>query len=523
VNSAAASPAVSSDPESKTFHSTTANRTHSLARQAPISKLVAAPFLFVVAGLAALCASAASELSATIAWSCAGLVLYLLGLVSLVTIKTKSWGLLELKLGSWFIFYAAFAYGIGTLTIIPPQKASFAVADKTSVPLALALLAVGFTVFALGYVLGRARILQAPFRWGWGISTRSMSARVVGTSALYLLFAFGLAADFLTILLLGSYGYLGNSTTPDLGAWYSQPLIIVSAMKGVALFGLAYNVFVQQNARFLTALLPVLAVSLALGLLSGTKEAFITTILSVAVPYLMGRKKLPVLPIVGVALIYVLVVAPIVTSFRQDTITSGGRLDVGTALTVGVERIFSTDGYLANQRETEDSTSALTRFRLIDSLVLIKDQTPSDVPFRSLQEVLAAPIIGVVPRLLWPDKPVRLSANEFYQTYFGGTTMSSSAITLEGSLYLYGGVLPLLVGMLLVGVALRVLDDVVTARSSAIGALLFTILVPVVIKQELDVATLLAGTIILALTWFVGASLMSRSRDRNPDLGGRQA
>ena len=73
-------------------------------------------------------------------------------------------------------------------------------------------------------------------------------------------------------------------------------------------------------------------------------------------------------------------------------------------------------------------------------MIIIIDKTPSPHPFRDVSELGAAPFTAAVPRALWPSKPLRLSGLDFYRTYYEGEGVSSSAITAQGSLYLYGGV-----------------------------------------------------------------------------------
>ncbi|TFD17785.1 hypothetical protein [Cryobacterium sp. TMT2-23] len=469
---------------------------------------------FVVFAVALGLAAAATELSVTIVCGSVALASYLSGLLALLFSRDKYFGLFEMKLGAWFLAYAILAFGLATMTITQPQLGAGAMVDKTKVPLSLVLIGLTFTTWALGYLLGQAKLLQQPVRWGQSLLSARLSAELRKPWAIVLVFGVGIAADVVTVLSTGQYGYLGDGpqVSVDSAVWYAQPLVIASSMKFVALFGLSSRVFILRKDRFTSFLLPLLAVTVGLGLLAGAKENFVIALVSVGVPYLLSGARWRMASIIGMLLVFLFVVTPIVTAFRQDVRNSSGALDVQSAIALGVDKIFSSGSYLSEGTGSAGARSTVERIRLIDNLALIIGRTPSEIPYRTLDEVVAAPVAGLVPRLLWANKPVRLSGNEFYRTYYGGVSESSSAITLQGSLYLYGGAWILIVGMLLVGLLQRMLDDVLNARNSLIGALFFTMLFTTVVKQEMDISGFLAVLVPLTISWVLGAILLFKRR-----------
>ena len=483
----------------------------SLAPARPLRLLLPLAFI-VVTAICVFQGSLAIERPGAIGWDALALSAWLTTLFLLLFSRAKYFGIFEMRLGSWFIAYAVLAFGLATITLTQPQTGSAAAVDPSKIPIALLLIGISFAFWALGYVLGSAHILQRPFRWGASVLTSRLSREVRSPIWLIVVFGAGIAADLLVIILEGRYGYLGDASvvTIDSVSWYTQPLAIVSSMKDVALFGLSVRVYVTRQDSAIKFLLPTLAISLLLGLLSGTKEAFITTLLSAGIPYFLGRSRRRLLAIVLAVIVFVFVVAPTISELRQEVRGGGGSLSIGSALSIGLEQILSPPPTFGVSDGSTNAIGAIERIRLVDNVAIIVDKTPGEIPYRSPGELVSAAFTGFVPRAIWPDKPVRISGLDFYRTYYGGTANSSSAITLEGSLYMYGGEWILFIGMLAVGIAIRALDDVLVARYSLSGALFFVILAPIIVKQELDVAGFLAGVITFVITWFLGVHLIFR-------------
>jgi len=445
-----------------------------------------------------------------------GAFVYVLGLFLLVFAREKTLGLLELRLGAWFVAYGSLVFGLATVSITTRQLGSGAIVDKASIPAALILVAFAFTAWAAGYSAGGASLVRHLGERAFGLVADRRSDVVRGPLFLVGVFALGVAADVVTAVFLGRYGYLGNATVDavDSSAWYIQPLLVLSNLKSAALFGLAMRVFVTKKDTWWSALLPVAVIAVALSLITGLKESFVTMALAVGVPLLLSGGRRSIMWIIVTALGFVLVVSPIVDGIRQDVTDGRGRLTVGQSLEVAAEGVAS-GRYVFQPVVTDGSATTLERLRLIDNLALIMDKTPSDIPYRSLDEVVTAPVTGLIPRLLWPDKPVRLSGYNFYVEYYEGGGSSSSAITLPGSLYLYGGAGVVVLGMVMVGLALRVVDDAARAAMRPAGALLFLLVFNVVVKQEVDAATFLAGLPVLLLSWIVASVCVLEPRHRS--------
>jgi hypothetical protein len=143
-------------------------------------------------------------------------------------------------------------------------------------------------------------------------------------------------------------------------------------------------------------------------------------------------------------------------------------------------------------------------------------RTPDEVKFLSPVQLVEAPIVILVPRAVWPGKPILDTGYDFSQTYYDlpASAYTSSAITPVGDLYQHGGWIPVIVGMFLLGCGVRLLDDVMDVRGNPHSIFLFLLLFPTLVKQENDWIGMLAGTPGTLLVWLLAVYLTFRKRER---------
>ena len=84
---------------------------------------------------------------------------------------------------------------------------------------------------------------------------------------------------------------------------------------------------------------------------------------------------------------------------------------------------------------------------------IILHTTPARIPYWGIDRLLAIPAY-LVPRVLWPSKPILSWGVDFNIRYLGAppTTHSSAALTLFGGLYLSAGWPAVFVGMMILGI-----------------------------------------------------------------------
>ena len=122
-------------------------------------------------------------------------------------------------------------------------------------------------------------------------------------------------------------------------------------------------------------------------------------------------------------------------------------------------------------------------------------RTPSEIPYANPADLLVAPVADLIPRILWPGKPILTPGYQISQEYFHlpATVYTSSDVTPEGDLFRHGGWFPLIVGMFLLGCVIRIIDEVADLRRGVHGAFLIILLFPGYRAGRSDCATLLAG------------------------------
>ena len=154
----------------------------------------------------------------------------------------------------------------------------------------------------------------------------------------------------------------------------------------------------------------------------------------------------------------------------------------------------------------------LTRIREIDNPAIIMQRTPAEIGFVSPIQLVTAPIAALVPRAVWPGKPILDSGYEFSQTYYElpTTVYTSSAITPVGDLYRHGGWIPVIAGMFLLGCGVRLLDDVMDVGGNPHSIFLFILLFPSLVNQEDDWVGMLAGIPGTILIWLFAVYLTFR-------------
>ena len=202
-------------------------------------------------------------------------------------------------------------------------------------------------------------------------------------------------------------------------------------------------------------------------------------------------------------MLFILVLVPFNSAYRS-TVRGAATLSAGQAGHAApqiVEQLVKDDLSLAELSQSAEFIAL--RIRTIDSPAIIMQRTPSEIPFSNPAELIASPVADMIPRALWPGKPILDEGYVVGQEYFDlpPQIYTSTAVTPEGDLYRHGGWLTLLVGMFLFGCLLRVIDEIADLRRGAHGALLLVLLLPDIVQSAVDVSTLLAGIPTILLLW----------------------
>jgi hypothetical protein len=130
--------------------------------------------------------------------------------------------------------------------------------------------------------------------------------------------------------------------------------------------------------------------------------------------------------------------------------------------------------------------------------------------------MFTGPVSVFIPRVLWPGKPIIASGYYFGQEYLGvsSTEYTSAAITPLGSLYRYGGWVPLIAGMLFLGFLFRMLDDIIDVRGNPHTVFIPLLTFQALVTAEQDWATTLVAMVLFVPVWVLTVVLAFRPRRR---------
>jgi hypothetical protein len=257
----------------------------------------------------------------------------------------------------------------------------------------------------------------------------------------------------------------------------------------------------DRSGGALLALATLFAAEVTYGALAGGKGIFVTAVLAIAIPFTTARRQVPKGLLAGSAVVFLGVVIPFSHAYRDIVHTPGNSLTPGQAASAA-PGIFHQAVILSPSVIPSSLDYLALRVQEIDGPAIIVQRTPSQIPYSSPAQLVAAPLVDLIPRALWPGKPVLDAGNEFSQQYYGLGPGTYSSITPVGDLYRHGGWTPVVVGMLLLGCGIRGLDEVLDARNPH-AAFLVLLIFPVLAEPERDWITMLAVMPSLILTWLL--------------------
>ena len=485
--------------------------------------IAALTFLSAASLLLAWTLDASDRPTTAVVWGGLALALFTLGLLCLVggALPHHDLGLGRWKIGSLMLLWYVLAYGVATVTWSKPQTG---VATEISVPSvlrALWLVAVSLTAWTTGYLIPPGMPARRFASRAMRALGRRFGDQVRGPAAPWILYAIGIAAGLGNTATTGVFGYVGNASSAVTSASsFGGVLGTLSLCAPLGVAAAAMRVFIEHRRYAWITLILLFSAQVAFGAIAGFKGTFIIAVLAVAIPLRVSRRRLPKIPLILGALVFLLVVIPFNGTYRSVVRQGSVALTPGQAVATAPEILRQTvTGNSAAFVLSNSTTYMMQRIREIDSVAIIVQRTPQQISFRSPKQLIEGPLAGIVPRLLWPGKPLNLTGYEFGQKYFGepSTVYTSTPDTFVGGLYLYGGWLPMLAGMFLLGCVVRLLDDQLDVRTNRHGIFLVLLLFPQLVTGEADCGTILSSIPATAFVWLL-AIVVTFGRGSGNDL-----
>jgi hypothetical protein len=477
----------------------------------PSARLLIAGLLLVsvAAGLALMAMSAVSAPD-QIRWAAVALAALCAGLVPLMAAASgcAGLGLSTWRIGPWSLVWGGLAFGVATIgwlssqTVYGPSGAIL----PASILRALWMLAVALVMLTAGYSAGPYRLAASRARRARERLSMRFTDQVRGPHVPWVLAGVGLAAQLGYALLTGHFGYVGNvAASVSTASGYAQYLVVAGECVPLAVVAAAVRAYQTRTPGARLTLLALFATAIAAGAVAGGKESFVVAILAVVVPHSVVRGRVPAGAIAVAVLAFLLVVIPFNQAYRSSA---------RGAVTLSTSQAVSAAPAIASQVVRSDVSAAVLgesasylseRIRTIDTPAMVMQRTPSEIPYASPAQLLTAPVVDLIPRILWPGKPVLTPGYQVSQEYFQlpASIYTSSDVTPEADLFRHGGWFPLIAGMFLLGCGMRILDESADLRRGVHGALLIILLFPDIVQAGSDCATLLAGLPGMILLWVV--------------------
>jgi hypothetical protein len=426
-------------------------------------------------------------------------------------------GIARWKFGPWILLWCGGAFGVATTTWSHPQNGTPAQIAITSVLKALWLIAVGMGAWALGYVVGVGQSIRRFGTRSLEMMTARFDTEVRSRSAPWLLYAIGISARLAITATSGFLGYVGNpSSLASSASGYSGILGALSLCAPLAVAAASLQVFRERLAGARLTLAILFLMEVVFGAASGGKESFVIAVLAVIVPFSASRRRLPKTVIIGSVIAFLVVVIPFNQAYRS--VVRGGSATLtpreAVAAAPGILRQTVSHGVV-----TVMPTSfayLMQRIRQIDSPAIILQRTPGQIRFLSPIRLAEESVSGMVPRVVWPGKPISLTGYQFSQDYFGlpPTVYTSTADTLIGGFYIYGGWIPVIAGMFVVGCGIRFLDDILDIRANPHAIFLVLLLFSSLVEGQVDWQAILTSVPAITAVWLLAVAATFRARAR---------
>jgi hypothetical protein len=474
--------------------------------------LTVGPVLVAAAAVLTAVALSASAVSDQIRWGAIALGVFCVGLLPLMSavVGYTGLGLSTWRIGPWALTWSAVAFGPATISWIGPQSGPSAEVLPGSILRALWLIAVAMAMFTVGYCTGPRRMARSLARQVSITLTSRFTDDIHGPAIPWVLFGVGIAGSLAQAGVTGHLGYVGEVAASETTAsGYSQYLGLFGECVPLAVAAASVRAYRAPRPAAWLTLAVLFTGAIIVGAVSGGKTSFVVAVLAVIIPRTMIRRRLPAGVIVAAIAFFLLIVIPFNLTYRAS---ARGVVTLSTSEAIATAPAIASDVLASDFSPSVLGQSVnylAQRVRTIDSPAIIMQRTPSQIPYSSPGQLAISPVVDLIPRILWPGKPILDVGYQMSQEYYElpPQVYTSSDITPEGDLYRHGGWVMLIAGMFLIGCGARIIDEVTDLRRSIHGAFLIILLFPGLVQAGSDCATLLAGIPEMVLLWYVVTAL----------------
>ena len=486
-------------------------------------------FLMAAAAVAVVLAMRATLVNDQIIWGAIALTLWCTGLLLLMRMAADyaGLGLRAWRIGPWSLVWGALAFGLATISWLGPQTGPPAEIVPASMVRALWMMAVAMAMLTVGYCLGPYRLAAHRVRRAANMMvTRRLTEEIRGPVVPWALLVVGLAAQLGFAALTGRFGVVGDAARAvSTASGYGQYLAVAGNCVPLAVAAATVRACRARRLEAWLTLAVLFGAAMVAGAIAGGKASFVVAVLAVIVPRAAMGLRTPAGVAAAAVAFFLLAVIPFNLAYRASALDGKARMSASQAVAGApaiAGQVLATDVSLSFLPKS--ASYLAQRVRTLDSPAIIMQRTPSAIPYSSPLQLVTAPVIDLIPRMLWPGKPILAVGYQVSQEYFElpAQIYTSSNVTPEGDLYRHGGWIPLIAGMFLLGAGIRVLDELTDLRRGVHGAFLIILVFPGIVQAGSDCSTLLAGIPGMILLWLAVVNTCF-TRRTGPALGTARA
>lgn len=474
--------------------------------------------LLLAAGAVVLlvCGLSASTMPAAIAWGSLALAAWCAGLLHFCGALSSraGTGLAQWKLGAWMLAWCAVTSGLATMSWSPLQADLGSQLTPDTILRALWLVAVAMTAWSVGYCVGPRRLAEKHAdRLVAALNVRFTHV-VRSPAAPWILYAIGTAARLASVATTGRLGDVGNAEAAiSTASGYQQALALGGYLAPLAIAAAALRAYGERAPCSRLTLAVLCAAEITYGAVAGGKSPFVMALLAVAIPFTALRHRIPWGLLAAGVTAFLIVIIPFTSAYRSTVHPATVNLTPREGISAA-PAVYRKSGALSAATVSSSEAYLAQRVQEIDGPAIIMQRTPAQIPYASPAQLPEDLVADLIPRAIWPGKPILDAGNQFSDEYYGITSgVTYSAITPAGDLYRHGGWAVVIAGMLVLGLVVRVLDDVLDVLNPH-ALFMVLLLFPVLVGAEDDWVSMLNGIPAMTLTWIVAVALTFARRPR---------
>jgi hypothetical protein len=278
-----------------------------------------------------------------------------------------------------------------------------------------------------------------------------------------------------SIYLGGQFGLLPRRAGTGVLGFLAATLFFA-----IALLTLAFIRY--RSAPALVLLSFVVPITMFFNFFSGAKRLFLLPLFMVAIAYTIVERRIRMIFVIGgVALLVVLYP---VSNFYREVVQRGLTLNAVQVLSNPGRAFSQISGFISSMEPGEyleyGLQASADRLNALGVLTIIVRDTPSRVPYQR-GWTISYIFIAYVPRVLWPGKPVTTIGQWVTDNYGSGPEIrSNTACTWSGEFYFNFSYPGVIIGMFIMGIWFRFLQEHLFSPKATIPAL---VLACVIIEQ----------------------------------------